>query len=188
MNRVRREDGIALLIVLLLMAAGTVLGLAAISLSSLDLRMAGFHRNINESMYAAEAGAKMTKELIRWIIKERPSIDTDWPSEYENVVTSKSVYDRVFQDTLSDPYNLEKFDPEIKLQLGDRTVEIDLERLGHSFIAGGGVEFGAGYEGLGSGSESGGVKIHYLIDAKGSKGIFQRRVEEIYLKVTNLGG
>ena len=61
----RREDGVAMLTVLMLTIILTVIGIAAITTTSLDMRMAGSERMRENSLSAAEACMSSGVQIIQ---------------------------------------------------------------------------------------------------------------------------
>ncbi len=52
----RNERGIVLVIAVLIMITGTVLGIAAVMTSNIEVRMSGNQRSMESALYAADAG------------------------------------------------------------------------------------------------------------------------------------
>ncbi len=61
----RRNTGAALVIALLVMAAASVLGVMAVTTSSLEMKISGNERAAKAAFYAAEAGVEHVRGLLR---------------------------------------------------------------------------------------------------------------------------
>src|SRR2546428_5965798 len=69
-----REDGIAMLTVLMLTIILTVIGVAAITSTSLDIKMAGGERLRESTLNAAEACMSSGVQIIQQTLQDRKSV------------------------------------------------------------------------------------------------------------------
>jgi Tfp pilus assembly protein PilX len=61
----RREQGAALLVAVMMLALMGMIGLAALDTTSQDRQVAGFQSRARTAFYAAEAGLSQSKEVVR---------------------------------------------------------------------------------------------------------------------------
>jgi len=132
----RNENGYILVIVLLLMVVLTIVGLAAISTSSLDSMLSGNIRLKALNLAQADGATELTTGLIQRVVRNMDTLG------YANLVTDaglptelRSVY---FSTDTQD------------LSYGNLTVDIDyMYKLAQKGCS---QEQAAGYEGIGKGS------------------------------------
>jgi len=91
-----------------------------------------------------------------------------------------------FQEIMGFPYTPPDA-PDLRFVLGGFNIDVDVDRLGTEYLAGGGTEFASGSEGVGPGS--GGVGILYKIDSLGEGPSASRsNVEAVYRKIVGMPG
>jgi Tfp pilus assembly protein PilX len=160
-NRSGRRDGMVLVVVLLVMSVLSLAGAAAMTTASIDLQITYNNRVYKQAFYAADGGIETAPKIIRNYIHEKEdpevgaiSIDDNLYDEimgYEEGLSSDSVID-------TNPIW------DLKGNFGKNNYMVDIDRLGVSYAPGGGVEFAAGYQGIGAAS-TGGVWIIYGLDS-----------------------
>ena len=183
-----RQDGLAMLTVLMLTVILTVIGIAAITTTSMDIRMAGGERLRESSVNAAEACMISGVQIIQQTLQNSAIPSALLPPTSSNpcigsyntgtgVCTAKALGTSAGQNPLqaeimgqsdenadtADP-NVTTTSPNAVLTLPVFTVNIDIDRLYLRPKAGGSLQFGAGYEGTAGGAAGGGVEILYKID------------------------
>jgi Tfp pilus assembly protein PilX len=201
-DRRRGEEGIALLTVLMLTVILTVIGIASITTTSMDIRMAGGERMRDTSLNAAEAclssGAQIIQQTLLnaaipaallgaaanpFIANNAAGLGTGAglnPLEAEIMGTSDNNPDNADPAAFTAPANA-------VLTLPGFTVNMDIDRLYVRPKAGASLAFGAGYEGTGGGAAGGGVEILYRIDCYASSPTTQTtgRVNGVYACVSS---
>lgn len=169
----RSEQGVAMLTVLLVMLMMTVLGIAAMTVTGLENRMAGFMTSMEAATAAAESCAGTGVNVIQQTIDPYVGAGT-LPTEFLSNATpagpipqlnatvlnqeimGQSDNNSDFADGTGAVFNLD-------MQVGAFTVRGDIDRLYIKGTPGSGMQQFAGYEGTGS-SAVGSSNIFYRID------------------------
>src|SRR5256712_4979280 len=170
-----REDGIAMLTVLVLTIILTVIGVAAIASTSLDIKMAGGERLRESILTAAERYMRSGVHCIQDVCQtERvpgtltgaganPSITLPLgtapgqnPLQAEIMGQSDGNRDSADRTVVSMRNRV--------LTIANYTVNIDIDRLYAKPKSGSSLQFAAGYQGTGGGAAGGGIEILYRID------------------------
>jgi len=132
----RNEKGYILVIVLLLMVVLTIVGLAAISTSSLDNMLSGNIRLKALNLARADGGTELTTGLIQRVVRNMDTVG------YANLVTDAGLA----TELRSLYFSTDTQD----LSYGNLSVDIDyMYRLAQKGCS---QEQAAGYEGIGKGS------------------------------------
>jgi Tfp pilus assembly protein PilX len=180
-----REGGIAMLTVLMLTVILTVIGIAAITTTTLDLRMAGGERLRETSVNASEACVSSAVQIIQQTLANAAIPTLLLPGASANpcignfntgtgACTTKPLGTGVGQNPIqaeimgqsdenadsADP-GLGAASPNAVLSLGSFTVNMDIDRLYAKPQSGGSLAFGAGSEGTGGAAS---IEILYRID------------------------
>ena len=171
-----------MLTVLMLTIILTVIGLAAITTTTLDMKMAGGERLRESSSSAAEACMSSAVQIIQQTLQgsaipatltvagANPSISTN-PLQAEILGQSDDNPDTADPSTWLTPAvticpvtncNAVLSIPNAASPVF--TVYMDIDRLYAKAKAGGSLQFAAGYEGAAAGAAGGGVEIYYRID------------------------
>ncbi len=166
----KREDGIAMLTVLMLTIILTVIGIAAITSTSLDVKMAGGERVRESSVNAAEACMSSGVQIIQQTLANGAVPGTLTGAGANPVVTVNPLQSEImgypgylgYSDS-ADPTS-GAFAPNAVLTVSNYTVNMDIDRLYARPRPGASLAFGAAYGGAGAGSGSGGVEVLYRID------------------------
>jgi Tfp pilus assembly protein PilX len=170
----RREDGIAMLTMLMLTVILTVIGIAAITTTTMDLRLAGGERLREVSINSAEACLSSSVQIIQQTLMNSaiPASITG-PSPMNPVINAPITLQQEImgvpgfeQSTDSADINAPAptvFAPNATLTIGTSTVDIDIDRLFARPKPGSSLAFAAGYEGTGAGAAGGGVEVLYRI-------------------------
>lgn len=201
MAGVRSQQGSALVIALIALLTLTAIGIFAVSTSTLEMKISGVDRELKEAFYTGDSGAGMGIHLARMILHRSPSSvsDLDAPWNNANVVdtglfggTSPEVYtDGRNADTPnSDPPDIRSQGDGSNLGLADGVdLRVDIDRLAAYQMAGGGIEFATGHEGLGRGT-AGSVGIIFILNSLGtSKSTSAKaQIESGYLHVVGMPG
>jgi len=167
-----REDGVAMLTVLMLTIILTVIGIAAITSTTLDIKMAGGERMRESSVNAAEACVSSSVQIIQQTL-QNSAIPTALTAAGANptILTATTLQTEILGGSDGNPDsadpNVNGSAPNASLALTGYTVNIDIDRLYAKPKAGGSLQFAAGYEGTASGAAGGGIEIYYRIDCYG---------------------
>ncbi|NCC26418.1 MAG: hypothetical protein EOM25_14660 [Deltaproteobacteria bacterium] len=186
-----KTDGSILFVSLVLLVILTLVGIAGSNRGYLEVLIASHERDYKSALYDAEGGIYATPKLISRTVDtsvapneadfagfayNKPTIDED---DFVNIVMG-------FTNATANgtaPIAL-------IFQFHDDTqsAEVAVERTGADNIAGGGVEFASGGEGIGTGS-AGGVAIMFRETSEGrSDRQSAANIEASYRKVTGVPG
>ncbi|MFO0698672.1 MAG: PilX N-terminal domain-containing pilus assembly protein [Nitrospira sp.] len=168
------ERGIALLTVLMVMLIMTVLGIAAMTMTGLDNRVAGFQRTTEAAADAAESCVSTSVKIIQQTIEDGAvpttvvSATGPVPSGAETAANPSLTMEIMGQsnnhtDTIS---GSGAAGPDYMQTVNGYSVLGDIDRLYIQGKAGSGMQFAAGYEGVGTGSAAAGSEVVYRVDCR----------------------
>lgn len=169
-TRLEGQEGIALLTVALILLIMTVIGIASITVTSLENRMAGYARTGEAAGNAAESCIGTGVVVIQQTIYNGtvPTVllsnaNPPGPVPQNNAtLTGQEIMgqsDNNADTVNSSPANLQ-------MQVNAFTITGDVDRLYAQAQAGGSLQFAAGYEGTAGGAAGGGVNILYRVDCQ----------------------
>jgi Tfp pilus assembly protein PilX len=166
-RRLASEQGVALLTVLLLMVILTMIGIATITVTGLENRMAGNVRTSESGTSAAEACVGTAVNIIQQTIDA-----AQLPAAFLNNANPAGPVPQGNSATLQaeimgqSDNNADTADsnPNTSVLVNNFTVNGDIDRLYAVPKSGGSLQFAAGYEGTAGGAAGGGVDILYRID------------------------
>jgi len=175
--QIRNEDGVAMLVVIMVMLMMTVLGIAAITASSLDNKIAGLQRTMESAAQAAESGLGISANVLLQTLL--PENGNQIPAGLlSNAVppgpvplANKAVFEG---EIIGNPENLNDVPigsgaaPNLSLTVGGYAVTCDVDRMYVKMRAGTGQQQFAAYDGAGVGAGSNGVDVYFKIDCVGS--------------------
>ena len=170
------QRGVALLTAMLILMIMAVIGIASITLTGLENRLAGFVRSGEAASVAAESCLQTSVRTIESVIRysEVPAALKDNASPAGpvpngnaatlfNEVSGATGYES-YTDALPASYpNFNIGVPTPATTLNNFVVQGDIDRLQSKQSSGGSLLMLQGYEGLGSGSASGGIEILYQV-------------------------
>jgi hypothetical protein len=170
------QRGVALLTGMLIMIIMTVIGIASITLTGLENRLAGFVRSGEAASVAAESCLHTSVRTIETAIRysEIPADlkDNATPAGPVPNANAATLFNEVsgatgyesYGDVLPATYpNFNIGVPNPLTTLNNFVVQGDIDRLQSKQASGGSLLMLQGYEGLGSGAASGGLEILYQI-------------------------
>jgi Tfp pilus assembly protein PilX len=190
----RREDGIAMLTMLMLTVILTVIGIAAITTTTMDLKLAGGERLREVSINTAEACLSSSVQIIQQTIANSgiPASITGGPPQNPVIQNPITLQQEIKGEPGFEQFN-DNADPQIAvpapnaiLTMGAVTVNIDIDFLFRRNKPGSSLAFAAGYEGTGAGAAGGGVELLYRITcySRGAQNTFGQ-VTGVYACVMN---
>jgi Tfp pilus assembly protein PilX len=159
---------------MLLLVALTVIGIAAITVTSLENRMAGFERTAESGATAAEACLGTAVRIIQQTIDnaQLPAefLDDKNPPGPVPAANAATLQQEIMGqlDNNADAFTTA---PNTLTVVSGFTVRGDIDRLYAKPKAGGSLQFAAGYEGTAGGAAGGGVDIMYRIDCSASSAL-----------------
>jgi len=197
----RSRQGSALVIALIVLFTLTAIGIFALSTSTYDIKITGVDRELKEAFYTGDSGAGMGVHLTRMILHRAPSSVSDLDNPWNNAhVVDTGLFSGTSPEVYTDGRNADtpkSSPPDIRSQ-GDGSnlglaagadLRVDIDRLTAAPLAGGGIEFAAGYEGIGRGT-AGSVGIVFVMNSSGrsnSTGA-EAQIEAGYRHVVGLPG
>src|SRR6266540_2074846 len=175
-----RQDGVAMLTVLMLTVILTVIGLAAITTTTLEMKMSGAERMRETTETAAESCVSGGVQIIQQTLANS-AIPATLLGGGTNPAIQTPLGVAAGQNPLQaeilgqSDQNLDNADPSVAGATPNAvftiphpsspfTVNMDIDRLYIRPKAGGSIQFAAGYEGIGAGAAGGGLEILYRID------------------------
>lgn len=190
-RQTRNENGNALIIVVLLLAMLTLVGLFAMNTSKTEIDIAALDKFHKIAFHNADSGLYTTPKLISACLAAGAQVVTPGIAYYNETTQlyeaqgnsgDGTFYNEVMGFNPADPEN------DIRMRLAGENVDVDVARGKQRSIAGSGIEFGAGIEGYGTGS-SGGVIIPYALTSNGQGlGSSVSVVSGVYRKVVGTPG
>jgi Tfp pilus assembly protein PilX len=160
------ETGSVLILSLLILMVLTLLGITALNTSDFEYRIASNDKYRDMSFYNADSGVYAAAKLIGEVITG--SSDPDHPGvvSYPTNDGSTAAGD-FYKESMGykEPDNPSLSD--LRINLAQGSVDVDIVSRRAQQIAGGGAEFGSGSGGAGVGSV-GGIGVKYEVDAYGN--------------------
>ena len=162
-----RQDGFALITALLLMLILTVLGISAVTVTSMENRIAGVSRTTEAAAMAVEsclgAGVNIIQQTIEPAAVPASALDNAVPPGpvpvARQVDLGQEIMGELDQNNDS-PTGIGALGPDMVQTVGGFTVNGDIDRLYIKNKAGGSLEFAAGVEGKGKAAE---LDVYYRV-------------------------
>lgn len=183
------EQGSVLVVALLILVLLTIIGIAATSTTNIETQIAGNEKSQKIAFYNADSGVYPTAKVIGTIL-DRQAEPTDAqldPIVYlQNDGITEGADGTLFRELMG--YDDYESAEDIEFTLDSYRVGVDIERTGSRYVAGGGVEFASGAEGIGVGS-GGGIAIYYEMNSTGDgPANSQSNIAADYRKVIGVPG
>ena len=179
-DQVMNENGAVLIIALIILVLLTLVGISVTRTTEIEIQIAGNQQFQKIAFYTADSGIYSTPKLIRKSVNEsaQPTVSAITYLDASSDTFYREIMGYDTYDTTSD----------ISYNLGGHVVEVDVERTGQESLVGGGVEFGSGAEGIGTGS-AGGVAIFYTMASEGEgPASAQAEIEGVYRLLPGIAG
>lgn len=164
------QKGVALVTVMLIMVIMAVIGIAAITVTGLENRMAGFQRTGETAATAAESCIGTGVNIIQQAIDQgrvpdaflstQPTNPGPIPSTAQQTLLTQEIMGQS-DNNPDDPSTAGNAN--MILTVGGFTVNGDIDRLYARPRSGSAIQFASGYEGMAGGAAGGGVDIIYRI-------------------------
>jgi hypothetical protein len=150
----------------------TALGVASLTYTGLENRMAGFASSTEVGAAAAESCIGTGVNVILQTIEQREvpaayvGATTVVPSSAENINSPPTLTQEIMgqADNNPDVPSGTGASPDIQMTVGSFGVVGDIDRLYIKQRSGGSLQFAAGYEGTAQGASGGGAEAYYQID------------------------
>ena len=191
------EQGSVMVIALLMLSLLTIIGISAARTSGIETQIAANEKFHKIAFYNADSGIYVTPKLISLCVDGGEPQDglsgiSYLDSSGDPDPSDSTLDDIFFYEIMGYEETLERAAHDsandMRFALGSHDVDVDIERTGQESIAGGGVEFGSGAEGVGTGS-TGGVALLFAMDSYGDgPASSQSNVEAEYRKVLGVAG
>ena len=157
LNNIGSEKGSSLVIALMIMVLLTLVGLGITRTTDTDVDVSKndmFHRT---AFYHADSGVYTVPKVISRCIDNGSELTISG-------VTYLGATGTFYREIMG--YNSHDSDKDVRFAIGGFNVDVDVNRTGQKNLAGGGVEFASGAEGVAVGS-AGGVAVFYDLDSLG---------------------
>ncbi|MBW2091034.1 MAG: pilus assembly PilX N-terminal domain-containing protein [Deltaproteobacteria bacterium] len=185
----KKEEGSVLVMVLILLAVMSVIGLTASMMSRTEITISHNTKVSRQAFYAGDSGIEVSPKIITRILDEG-SIPTNIPAISIDTGLRDEVMGYFIEADYMDSVAPVVVNPDLSftINISDFSVDIDRDPTGAQFMPGGGVQFASGAEGVGAGT-IGGVLIHYDFDSVGTAPNSARsRIDARYRKVVGMAG
>ncbi|MGH7207393.1 MAG: pilus assembly PilX family protein [Nitrospiraceae bacterium] len=163
------QKGLALLTVMLLMLIMTVIGIAAITVTGLENRMAGYLRTGEAAASASESclgtGVNVIQQTIDMGSLPAAFLDNAAPAGPVPQANGPILNTEIMGQSDNNA-DLPTVAPNMVATVNTFTVRGDIDRLYAKAKAGGSLQFAAGYEGTAGGAAGGGIDLLYRIDCR----------------------
>jgi len=190
------QRGSALIVAIMILAILTLVGIAVTNTTRIETIIAGNEKFHKIAFYNADSGVHVIPKLISYCVdngEAQPGLaNINYLDDSGNPDASSGTLDIFF-------YEMMGFDAllgraahddvcDTSFVMGGHDVEVDIERSGQQSLAGGGVEFASGAEGIGVGS-AGGVALLYTLDSFGDgPATAESEIVGVYRKVVAVAG
>lgn len=163
-NAFKNEKGAVLITMLLLLMVITLIGVIAINVSTVDIQIAGNQRRVTTAFEGAEAGTDLAVPVIEGTL-------------LDSILSPGAIPGAVYSGDIGTEILNEQSDAELAAFNADITianigqgvsVSVDIDRMYPITLAGGSIEFAAGYEGIGAGAGGGGVAVLFKVTSQGT--------------------
>ncbi len=190
------QSGSALVVAILILALLTLIGISVTNTTKIETIIAGNEKFHKVAFYNADSGIHVIPELISYCVEngeaQQGLTHVNYLNDSGHPGASSGTRDIFFYEVMGFDALLGRpaHDAvcDASFALGGHDVEVDIERSGQQSLAGGGVEFASGAEGIGVGS-AGGVALLYTLDSFGDgPAAAQSEIVGVYRKVVAVAG
>ena len=160
------QDGMVLIVSLLLLLVATVVGITALSTSTTKVMIAGNQRLSEMNFSSADGGISASVPIIETTAFER-TVSATYSADPDITISADFVNE--ITGALAQDGDTASASPDIRFALGSgtfaTTVSVDVDYLYAGSPAGSAIEFASGYEGFGKGAGSGGAEVYYTVNS-----------------------
>lgn len=170
--KLKEEDGAVLITALLLLIVLTLIGIAAIMTSNVDIKLAGNERRTKSAFYVADAGVEIAPGVINYYILNTPE-SSGFPdnlrADLQTFVLDQNFIDEIMDypgnDGASDsPGN----NPDLRVAIEGQEVNVDVDRFHTEHPEAAPAGSFSAYEGAGLGAAIGGTAVYYRANSRGT--------------------
>lgn len=178
-DKVKDEEGSLMVVALLVLVILTLIGMTAAGTTQKEIRIAGNQKDHRIAFHHADSGIYTTPKLIS------SAFDNGLEPGGSNITYLGSP-GTFYREVMG--YDLHDSPRDVRFNLSQMDVDVDVNRLGQEILPGGGAEFASGAEGIGVGS-AGGVAIVFNIDSLGQgPASCISNLEAVYRKIVGTPG
>ncbi len=200
------QQGTAIIMAMLILLVLSVIGVYAVSTSTVETKITGVEQGFQEAFYTADSGEPLGIYITKRILHDDPQTVSALGAPWSNVTSTGSTVvnsdllgtsGKLFTNstrTLTEPQSstasINSAGQSAALGLPNYVLLlVDIDRLQSQHLPGGGVEFASGYESIGQGG-GGDVGVLISVDSVGKYGLrgAESRVNVGYLYVPALAG
>lgn len=164
------QHGTAIIMAMLILLVLSIIGVYSVSTSTVETKITGVERGLQEAFYTADSGEPIGVTLIKTILQDDIQTISALGEPWSSVIQDgDSFLSELYNDVGNRSWDedIDSKDDGNNLGLGAYVqLLVDIDRLNAQHCAGSGVEFAAGYEGIGFGG-GGDVAILYTVDSRG---------------------
>ena len=181
---IRTPGGSALIVSLLVLVLLTLLGLAITNTAQIEMGTAGNQKFHALAFYKADSVIYPAARIVSVTVSDSTAPTFSQEDNNGNEITYVPNDGNFLNEVMG--FNPHDFNEDLRFAFGDSAVNVDVWRIGERHLAGGGIEFSSGAEGVGVSS----VGILYRLTSTASSG--QAKAESVvssrYQKVLVPGG
>ena len=184
------QRGSALVVAILILAILTLIGISVTNTTRIETIIAGNEKFQKVAFYNADSGVHVTPKLISYCVDngeaQQGLTHINYLDDSGNPDASSDARDKFFQELMG----FAAYDAvsDTSFAQDGHDVAVDIKRSGQQSLAGGGVEFASGAEGIGVGS-AGGVALLYTLDSFGEgPAAAESEIVGVYRKVVAVAG
>jgi hypothetical protein len=198
------ERGTAIVMAMIILMVLSVIGIYAVTTSTVETKIAGVEQGFQEAFYTADAGEPVgtyvTKQILHYDPQSPDDLESALGAEFWSSIVNSGLYHtggKLFSNYTRDLTEPQPGTADINSAGNSSALGlpayvqllIKIDRLRSMSMSGGGVEFASGYEGVGLGG-GGGVAVVYDVDAVGIYGLrgAESRVSVGYRYVPGVAG
>lgn len=150
--RINNQDGSMIVVAMMLLVILTIIGITSTSTTVVENKIALNDQLHKMAFFHADSGVYTTPKLIRTIVREaEPFSESDFNDQIKYLSGGEDSTGSYFYDQLMGYQGYDDGEADIQYELSGNAVQVDVERISAQHVAGGGVEFGSGAEGIGAG-------------------------------------
>jgi len=165
---IQDESGsVTIIAAVLILVILTLLGLAAMDDTTVELQIAGNDQRSRIAFYNADSGVYGVPKIISRIVDISNPVGV--AAEADSIAAGAAWDATTDRDIFFDQVmGYDPYDPtqDIVMGQGGFSTQVDVERGRSRILAGGGAEFASGTEGIGVGA-TGGMAVYYGLDSWG---------------------
>jgi len=187
---IQDETGsVTIISAILILVILTLVGLAAMDTTTVELQIAGNDQRSRIAFYNADSGVYGVPKIVSRMVDISNPVGVG--GEADSIAAGAAWDPTSDRDIFFDQvmgYDTYDSTTDVVLGQGGFSTQVDVERGRSRVLAGGGAEFASGVEGIGVGS-TGGMAVYYELDSRGqsTRGAVSNVIAD-YRKVVGVPG